>query len=280
MSFNQKVNILMVDDQPAKLLSYEAILHELGENLIRAASAKEALDYLLKNDVAVLLSDVNMPDLDGFELVDLIRSHPRFEHVSVIFVSGVHLTAVDRLKGYQHGAVDYITVPLIPEILRAKVRVFVDLYRKTKDLENVNVRLEERVRERTGALAASEERFRLATEAMSGGLYDWNVQGDDWWTSIGLASLVGFDDGLEPTNGSKAWWNQRIHPDDLQRGWKEAQDTLLTEIPAFDVQYRVKHRLDRWVWVWARGRIVRDADGVAVRVVGHLTDDSAQKHAE
>ena len=156
MSLNQKVNILMVDDQPAKLLSYEAILFELGENLIRAASAKEALDYLLKNDVAVLLSDVNMPDLDGFELVDLIRSHPRFEHVSVIFVSGVHLTAVDRLKGYQHGAVDYITVPLIPEILRAKVRVFVDLYRKTKDLENVNVRLEERVRERTGALAASE----------------------------------------------------------------------------------------------------------------------------
>ena len=270
----------MVDDQPAKLLSYEAILYELGENLIRAASAKEALDYLLKNDVAVLLSDVNMPDLDGFELVDLIRSHPRFEHVSVIFVSGVHLTAVDRLKGYQHGAVDYITVPLIPEILRAKVRVFVDLYRKTKDLENVNVRLEERVRERTGALAASEERFRLATEAMSGGLYDWNVQGDDWWTSIGLASLVGFDDGLEPTNGSKAWWNQRIHPDDLQRGWKEAQDTLLTEIPAFDVQYRVKHRLDRWVWVWDRGRIVRDAEGVAVRVVGHLTDVSAQKHAE
>ena len=270
----------MVDDQPAKLLSYEAILFELGENLVRAASAKEALDYLLKNDVAVLLSDVNMPDLDGFELVDLIRSHPRFEQVAVIFISGVHLSAVDRLKGYQRGAVDDITVPLVPEILRAKVRVFVDLYRKTKALENVNAGLEERVRERTGALAASEERFRLATEAMRGGLYDWNVQGDDWWTSTGLASLVGLRIGLEPVGASKAWWNTLIHPDDRERGWKEIQEALSTDLPAFDVQYRVKHRQDRWVWVWDRGRIVRDNLGRAVRVVGHVTDVSAQKDAE
>jgi PAS domain S-box-containing protein len=280
VSVNQKVNILMVDDQPAKLLSYEAILSDLGENLIRAASAKEALDFLLRQDVAVLLSDVNMPDLDGFELVDLIRSHPRFERVAVIFVSGVHLSAVDRLKGYQHGAVDYITVPLIPEILRAKVRVFVELYRKSKALENVNARLEERVRERTGALAASEERFRLATDAMSGGLYDWDVASDAWWTSKGLAALVGYDDASEPMGGTRSWWGTRLHSDDLEHGWREVESALRADAPAFDVQYRVRRREDRWVWVWDRGRIVRDSAGRAIRVVGHVTDVSAQKDAE
>src|SRR5580700_4968413 len=89
---HDKVNILMVDDQPGKLLSYDAILNELGENLIQARSGKEALDHLLKNDVAVVLLDVSMPELDGFELADMIRQHPRFQNTAIIFISAVHLT--------------------------------------------------------------------------------------------------------------------------------------------------------------------------------------------
>jgi CheY-like chemotaxis protein len=88
----RKVNILMVDDQPGKLLSYEAILGDLGENLIKAASRNEALEQLLKNDVAVVLIDVNMPGVDGFELADMIRQHPRFEQTAMIFVSAIHMT--------------------------------------------------------------------------------------------------------------------------------------------------------------------------------------------
>src|SRR6516225_136920 len=103
-----KVNILMVDDQPAKLMSYEAILAELNENLIRATSGREALDQLLKTEVAVVLMDVSMPEMDGFELAEMIRQHPRFQKTAIIFVSAVHLTDLDRLKGYQRGAVDYI----------------------------------------------------------------------------------------------------------------------------------------------------------------------------
>src|ERR1700677_2599200 len=121
MTTNEKVNILIVDDQPGKLLSYEVILAELGENLIKATSGKEALQHLLKNDIAVVLMDVSMPDLDGFELAALIRQHPRFQKTAIIFISAVHLTDLDRLKGYKHGAVDYISVPVIPELLRAKV---------------------------------------------------------------------------------------------------------------------------------------------------------------
>src|ERR1700687_4870962 len=106
------VNILMVDDQPSKLLSYEVMLGELGENLIKATSAKQALEILLNTDVAVVLMDVSMPELDGFELATMIRQHPRFQRTAIIFISAVHLTDLDRLKGYEHGAVDYISVPV------------------------------------------------------------------------------------------------------------------------------------------------------------------------
>ncbi|HVB59310.1 MAG TPA: response regulator [Candidatus Acidoferrales bacterium] len=138
MKDQQKVNILMVDDQPAKLLSYEVILKELDENLIKAQSGREALDHLLKTDVAVVLMDVSMPELDGFELADMIRQHPRFQKTAIIFISAVHLTDLDRLKAYQRGAVDYISVPIVPELLRAKVSIFADLHRKTRQLEMLN----------------------------------------------------------------------------------------------------------------------------------------------
>jgi len=152
MSNNDKVNILMVDDQPAKLLSYEVILKELGENLIKASSGKEALEQLLKNDIAVVLMDVSMPDIDGFELAEMIREHPRYQRTAIIFISAVHLSDVDRIKGYQRGAVDYISVPVIPELLRAKVSVFAELHRKTRQLETLNQRLEHRVAERSEEL--------------------------------------------------------------------------------------------------------------------------------
>jgi CheY-like chemotaxis protein len=98
-----KVNILMVDDQPAKLMSYEAILSELGEDLIKARSGREALEHLLKSEIAVVLMDVSMPEMDGFELADMIRQHPRYQKTAIIFISAVHLTDLDRLEGYERG---------------------------------------------------------------------------------------------------------------------------------------------------------------------------------
>src|SRR5438094_1162589 len=149
----EKVNILLVDDQPGKLLGYEVILSELGENLIKAGSANEALEHLLKNDVAVVLIDVCMPDLDGFELAAMIREHPRYQKTAIIFVSAIQVTDLDLLRGYAAGAVDYVPVPVIPDLLRAKVRVFAELYRKTQQLETLNAELERRVAERTAELA-------------------------------------------------------------------------------------------------------------------------------
>src|ERR1700756_1763316 len=147
------VTILLVDDQPAKLLAYEVILKELGENLIVAASGREALEVLLKQEIAVVLVDVCMPDLDGFELAAMIRDHPRFSKTAIIFVSAIQVTDLDLIKGYAAGAVDYVPVPVIPDLLRAKVRVFAELYRKTRQLETLNAELERRVEERTAELA-------------------------------------------------------------------------------------------------------------------------------
>src|SRR5437016_1538939 len=168
MSPNDKVNILLVDDQPGKLLTYEAILKDLGENLIKATSGREALDHLLRNDITVVLVDVSMPELDGFELAEIIREHPRFQKTAIIFISAVHLTDIDRLKGYQHGAVDYLSVPIVPEVLRAKVKVFTELHRKNRQLERLNSQLEQRVAERTAeleqkAVALHEMNRELAT---------------------------------------------------------------------------------------------------------------------
>src|SRR5258708_16129064 len=100
MGAHQQVNILMVDDQPAKLMSYEVMLGELGENLIKANSGREALELLLKTDVAVVLMDVSMPELDGFELADIIRHHPRFQKTPIIFISAVHLTTPPHPQEY------------------------------------------------------------------------------------------------------------------------------------------------------------------------------------
>ena len=175
MARNDPVNILLVDDQPAKLLSYQAIPQELGENLIAVGSAREAFEQLLKNDIAIILIDVIMPELDGFELAAMIRNHPRFERSAIIFVSALALTDVDLLKGYEHGAVDYVTVPVVPELLRAKVRVFAELFRKTRELGALNAELEQRVAERTSELAQAnalleqrvEERTREREAALA-----------------------------------------------------------------------------------------------------------------
>ncbi len=160
MDANERVNILLVDDQPGKLLTYEAILSELDENLIKAGSVREAFQHLLNTDVAVILIDVCMPELDGFELAAMIRDHPRFQRVPIIFVSAIQITEPDRLRGYEAGAVDYVPVPVVAEVLRAKVKVFAELHRKTRALEHLNEELEARVAERTAALEQSTAQLK------------------------------------------------------------------------------------------------------------------------
>src|SRR5688572_25913906 len=143
MSEKEAVDILLVDDQPARLLTYEAILGPLGHRLVTAGSGVEALARIMEREFAVILLDVSMPEMDGFETAQMIHQHPRFESMPIIFVTGVHVSELDRLKGYEVGAVDYVYVPVVPEILRSKVAVLVELHRQRQELKRLNESLTE-----------------------------------------------------------------------------------------------------------------------------------------
>ena len=235
-----KVNVLLVDDQPDKLLSYEVILEELDENLVKASSAREALQFLLKNDVAVVLIDVCMPELDGFQLAAMIREHPRFRKTAIIFISAIHLTDVDRLRGYEMGAVDYVPVPVVPEVLRAKVRVFAELFRKTRELERMNLKLERHVVERTTELEASNMQLKqaeqgrsLALAAGQMGSWDWDLISQHWRWDQGQHRIFGVDPQDFQINIESI--RALIHPDDwfplveIARGMSQGARTQQTE---------------------------------------------------
>ena len=254
----EKVNILLVDDQPAKLLAYEVILKELGENLVKASSGREALEFLLKNDVAIILVDVCMPELDGFELAAMIREHPRFQKTAMIFISAIQVSDIDRLRGYEMGAVDYVPVPVVPEVLRAKIKVFAELYRKTRQLERLNAELEDRVRARTaeleeshGRLLESEQRRSLAIAAGKMGSWDWDWVNGDWMWDEGQYQIFGVDPRsfvVTPANVQAL-----LHPDDIDELRKAvAQFAKGVEI----LRGRIPHRPAR-----RRGALVRRHGG-------------------
>ncbi len=282
----ERVNILLVDDQPAKLLGYETILGGLDANLIKAGSGREALEHLLKEEIAVVLIDVCMPELDGFELADLIRQHPRCQKTSIIFVSAIHMTDLDRLKGFDFGAVDYVSVPVVPEILRARVGVFLDLYRKNEQLERFNRHLEQRVLERTGELEASneqlrasEERLRLAVLGAGMGTWDVDLVAGTTHLSENHFRMLGSPippDGVTTLEEIR----RRIHPEDVGRLEDEAQRAMACH-SMFTADYRVIRADDEAVvWLSGYGRFLHAVSGKAVRFVGVVFDVTRRKKME
>jgi PAS domain S-box-containing protein len=279
----EKVNILLVDDQPAKLLTYRTILEDVGENLLSANNATEALELLLKNDVAVVLIDVYMPDIDGFQLAAMIRNHPRFEKTALIFISAILLTDVDRLRGYEMGAVDYVPVPVIPEVLRAKVKVFVELFRKTRQLEQLNKGLEARVAERTAELAAStlqlrqSERLRsLALAAGQMGSWEWNVaRGTTVWDQ-GQCEIFGVPSTFVPTLESV---QPLINPHDFEllvRAFRKATK----ESNTFQTEFRVLRPNGEVRWCTGTAAASFNDSGRLIWLSGVTADITERKRAE
>src|SRR5712691_44184 len=164
----EKVNILIVDDRPDKLLAHEVVLTELNQNLVRANSGEEALRCLLQQDFAVILLDVNMPGMDGFETAALIRQRQRSETTPIIFISAVNDTETHVSRGYSLGAVDYILTPVVPEILRAKIAVFVDLFKKTEQVKRQAEEREKLIREKAARAEAEAQQKRFAFLADAG----------------------------------------------------------------------------------------------------------------
>jgi len=269
MTPDAKVNILLVDDQPSKLLTYEVILRELGENLIKASSGKEALEHLLKNEIAVVLMDVCMPELDGFELASMIREHPRFQKISMIFISAIHLAEIDHLRGYEMGAVDYVPVPVVPEVLRAKVRVFT---------------LERRVAERTAELEASTLRLLESEKRRSFALAAGNMGSWDWDLTAGK---IVWDEGQHEIYGvvpgefvvTPEHYKVLIVPEDWERLQRGMQD-LLERGEAHQAEFRVRRPDGEVRWCESTAATTRDDTGKVVRVSGVTMDITQRKKAE
>jgi two-component sensor histidine kinase/DNA-binding response OmpR family regulator len=284
MTSHDRVNVLLVDDQPAKLLSYEVILRELGENLIKTASAREAFESLLKNDVAVVLVDVCMPELDGFQLAAMIREHPRFQKTAIIFISAIHLTDVDRLRGYEMGAVDYVPVPVVPEVLRAKVKVFAELFRKTRQLEQLNLELERRVADRTAELKSSTMRLlqseqlrSLALAAGQMGSWDWDaVSGEFSWDG-GQYRIFGVDPGsfsVTPDNVRAL-----VHPEDWER-MRAALASITEHGQTYQTEFRVHRPNGELRWCIGAAAASTDSTRRVVGLSGVTVDITDRKSTE
>src|SRR4030081_4073612 len=284
MMDHEKVNILLVDDQPAKLLAYEVILKELGENLVVATSGREALEYLLKNDVAVILVDVCMPELDGFELAAMIREHPRFQKTAMIFISAIQVSDIDRLRGYEMGAVDYVPVPVVPEVLRAKIRVFAELYRKTRQLERFNAELEGRVRARTAELEESnarllesEQRRSLAIAAGRMGSWDWDWVNGDWMWDEGQFRIFGVDP--KTYIATPASVQALLHPDDIEE-LRKAMAQFAKGARLYEAEFRINRPDGETRWCVGTAAATLDKGGRVVRVSGVTVDITERKRAE
>src|SRR6266436_3763268 len=225
-----------------------------------------------------------MPELDGFQLAAMIREHPRFQRTAIIFISAIHLTDVDRLRAYEMGAVDYVPVPVIPEVLRAKVRIFAELYRKTRQLEQLNRELERRVAERTAELEAStarlmqsEERRSLALAAGQMGSWEWDpVNGHFVWDD-GQYRVFGVD----PASFDLTVDNIRalIHPED----WKHLQNAIkpaAPNTPSFQSEFRVCRPNGELRWCIGTAVASVDATDNIVRISGVTVDITERKQAE
>ncbi|MBR0995320.1 PAS domain-containing protein [Bradyrhizobium japonicum] len=281
---HEKVNILLVDDQPAKLLAYEVILKELGENLVIASSGREALEVLLKTEIAVILVDVCMPELDGFELAAMIREHPRFQKTAMIFISAIQVSDLDRLRGYEMGAVDYVPVPVVPEVLRAKIKVFAELYRKTRELERLNHELEDRVRARTAELEnstaklrESEQRRSMAIAAGKMGSWDWDWISGDWMWDEGQYRIFGVSPDSFAVNPANV--QALLHPDDVEQ-LRKAIAEFNKGTRAYETEFRILRPDGEVRWCVGTAAATVDDSGRVVRVSGVTVDITERKRAE
>jgi signal transduction histidine kinase len=189
-----KVDILLVDDDATKRFALTAILAPLGQNVVEAASGPDALRQLLKQDFAVILLDVRMPGMDGFEAAQLIRQRPRSELTPIIFVTALDRAETDMGRGYDLGAVDFVFAPVVPAILRAKVSVFVELYKAQQELRRYRTQLERLVQERTTALTAINRELEAFSYSVSHDLRAPLLSFD----SLNQSLLKDYGDSLDP----------------------------------------------------------------------------------
>jgi hypothetical protein len=300
MTTSEKPKILIVDDQPRNLDVLEVMLGDLDCELVRATSPEEALLHLVRNDFAALVLDIRMPGMSGLELASLIKQRKRSQHVPILFLTAFSVNEEEMLQGYGVGAVDYLSKPINPGILRSKVGVFIDLFRKSQELATVNdalqsemaarekaqdglrqanLELERRVHDRTVALnrahqgvRENEERLRMALEVAQLAAWEWHLASSQMRWSTDPEVVFGFPKGAF---GQELRLLRTIHPDD--RGRVEEATAVALKTGLYEAEYRAVRPDGSVAWITERGRVFSDVDGD--RMVGISRDITAERNA-
>src|SRR5581483_10931091 len=268
-----RANILLVDDRRENLLALAAMLEPLGHNLVAVTSGTDALKELLRRDFACVLLDVQMPELDGFELAELIKQRERSQHIPILFVTALSMEERHVFRGYSAGAVDYIFKPIEPDILRSKIAVFVDLWQKGRQLQEQAEQLHRR--ELTALAEASEERYRRLADAMP----------QIVWTSDANGAATYFNrrwfeyTGMTPEEAGPNAWHAVVHPDDLPPAVGQREGTLYTGEP-YEIEYRFRRADGSYRWHLGRAVAMRNGAGEIDYWIGTATDIHDRKLVE
>jgi len=297
------VKVLIVDDDPRNLDALEVMLESSGCAFVRAQSGDEALLAILQHDFAAIVLDIRMPGMSGIELAHLVKQRRRTRDVPILFLTAHLVDDVDVLRGYGVGAVDYLSKPINADILRYKVAVFVDLFRKTRQLAAINQalqnevierqraqqalaeanhELEARVAERTAALTVAhrgvrenEERLRLAMDVAQMAAWEWDVGAGLVHWSTDPEALFGFPAG---SFGPELQITRAVHPDDKAQVDAAVAQALVDGL--YECEYRVVRPSGSAVWITERGQTLRSPNGAVEKVIGVSRDVSAQRRAE
>jgi hypothetical protein len=264
-------SVLLVDDRPANLIALEATLAPLDIRTVTAASGPEALRRLLAEEYALVLLDVQMPGMDGFETAALMRRHPRTAHVPIIFVTAIHRESAHLFTGYERGAVDYLTKPFDPNILRSKVRVFVDLFCNERQLREQSALMYER--ESRDRERRTEERFRALLDSMPLCVWALGADGTPVYANRSWLEYAGADAGAQGPLAA-------LHPEDEAAVRTDVQ-LALTHGEPIELEYRLRSTRDgSYRWHAVRFLPQRDPEGVVTGWIGTATDIENFKRAQ
>jgi hypothetical protein len=268
---SRPASVLIVDDRPANLVALEATLAPLGIRTVTAVSGPEALRRLLAEEFALVLLDVQMPGMDGFETATLMKRHPRTAHVPIIFVTAIHREASHLFTGYERGAVDYLTKPFDPTILRSKVRVFVDLFVKERQLREQSALMHER--ESRDRENRTEERFRALLDSMPLCVWALGADGTPVYANRSWLEYAGADAGAQGPLAA-------LHPEDEEIVRADVQKALARCEP-IELEYRLRSARDgTYRWHAVRFLPQSDPEGVVTGWIGTATDIENFKRAQ
>lgn len=275
-----KTNILLVDDREENLLALEAVLCNPDYNLVQVTSGEQALSALLHSDFAVILLDVQMPGMDGFETALLIKKREKSEQIPIIFLTAIHKDELHSIKGYEVGGVDYIYKPFDPNSLRSKVAIYVNIYRKNQDLEKRAESLlasEKAVQDRklVELEVETQSRFELLAEAIPQIVWTTDALGIPDYLNQRWYDFT----GATPRQSESIEWFQWIHPDDREKtyqNWTRASETGQFQ----PTEHRIRRKDGVYQWHLTRATPLKNTNKNIVKWFGTCTNIEDQKQAE